>query len=932
MVLVGAFFWSKNLLSSDGQYKLSMHTRRKICPRIKKRKQMGMGFKHFISILLAGLGHDILAVHVQDQSGFISIACGLPANSRFKETKTGINYISDETFIDSGISKSISPEFTGNQQQYVWNLRSFPQGNRNCYTINVTAGTKYLIGATFLYGNYDGIDNLPQFDLYLGPNTWDTVKVVNSSLRVVKQLIHVPSRNYVHFCLVNTGLGTPFISAIELRPLINTSYVTTSGSLSLFSRLDVGSTSNQGYRYGYDVHDRYWVPYNKFGWTDLSTSLTIDTTNSYQPPSVVMSTAVTPVNGNDSLQFSWDSEYATSEYYVYMYFAEVVKLEANQYRSFNIAVNENYWYGPFAPNYLKTNTLDSSSALSGKAKYEISIFKTENSTFPPIINAIEIYSVKYLLQSETVQGDVDAIAKIKSTYGIKRTWQGDPCAPKEYPWEGLNCSYDGYTPPRITSLNLSSSGLIGEISADISNLVMLQYLDLSNNNLTGSVPNFLSQLQYLRILNLERNQLSGSVPTELIARSKNGRSLSSSVGDNPNLCGSDSCKQKKNNFVVPIVASLGGLLILSLIVAAIYILLGIRRRKHQDKTKAVVIIDARSNIQNVSLESIQRQFTYPELLKITNFERIDGKGGFGTVYHGTIDDTQVAVKMLSPSSIQGFQRFQSEVKLLMKVHHRNLTTLVGFCYEGSNMWLIYEYMANGNLKEHLSGEKANILNWEDRIQIATDAAQGLEYLHRGCKPPIIHRDVKSTHILLTENFHAKLADFGLSKIFPCDGGSHMSTDVAGSPGYLDPEYYISNKLTEKSDVYSFGVVLLEIITSRPALERSHERTHISQWVSFLLAKGDIKSIVDPRLGGNFNIYSAWKAVEIAMVCVSPTSAERPTMSQVVAVLNECLPLELARTKEGNEYKSIDLIDDQYESHYRTQSFSTVKDILNLESF
>ncbi|GLT68774.1 hypothetical protein SLA2020_409760 [Shorea laevis] len=333
-----------------------------------------------------------------------------------------------------------------------------------------------------------------------------------AGLSLMLQLVHAQDQS-----------GFISIASIELRPLKNTTYVTKSGSLALFLRVDVGSISSQSYRYPYDVYDRLWKPIDSsyFKSTDISTSLTIDSQkhNDFQPPSVVMSTAVTPVNGSGPIEFSWDS--------------------------------------------------DAPSALSGAATYDFSIMKTENSTLPPIVNAIEIYSVKYLLQSESDQGDVDAMAKIKSTYGIKRNWTGDPCAPQAYKWEGLNCSYviDGSSPPRITSLNLSSSGLIGEISADISSLVMLQYLDLSNNNLTGSVPDFLSQLQYLRVLNLERNQLSGSVPQQLIARSENG-SLSLSVGDNPNLCGSGSCNKKKNNIVVPIVASLGGLLIVSLIVAA----------------------------------------------------------------------------------------------------------------------------------------------------------------------------------------------------------------------------------------------------------------------------------------------------------------------------------------------------------------------------
>ncbi|KAK0598586.1 hypothetical protein LWI29_036080 [Acer saccharum] len=300
-----------------------------------------------------------------------------------------------------------------------------------------------------------------------------------------------------------------------------------------------------------------------------------------------------------------------------------------------------------------------------------------------------------------------------------------------------------------------------------------------------------------------------------------------------------------------------------------------------------------SNGRSGSFELKNQRFSYSDVVRMTNnFQTIIGKGGFGTVYYGCLDDTQVAVKMLSPSSIQGYKEFQAEVELLMRVHHKNLASLVGYCDDGTNMGLIYEFMANGNLETHLLDKKvADILNWEKRLQIATEAALGLEYLHSGCKPPIVHRDVKSTNILLNEKFQAKLADFGLSRIFPTESGTHMLASIAGTPGHLDPEYYISSRLTEKSDVYSFGVVLLELITSKTVIEKSHARTHISQWVSFMLAKADIKNVVDPRLHGDFNINSVWKVVEIAMACVSPNSAKRPTMTQVVMELNECLAIE-----------------------------------------
>ncbi|XLT07838.1 hypothetical protein HN51_053631 [Arachis hypogaea] len=245
----------------------------------------------------------------------------------------------------------------------------------------------------------------------------------------------------------------------------------------------------------------------------------------------------------------------------------------------------------------------------------------------------------------------------------------------------------------------------------------------------------------------------------------------------------------------------------------------------------------------------------------------------------------------------------------MRVHHRNLTSLIGYCNEETNIALIYEYMENGNLEEHLleKNSRTKLFNWEERLTIAMDAAQGLEYLHNGCKPPIIHRDVKCTNILLNENFQAKMSDLGLSRSIPVDGGTHVTTVIAGTPGYLDPEYQVSNRLTEKSDVYSFGVVLLEIITGKPAILKAVEgKIHISEWVKSMLAKGDVKCIVDTRLQGDFESSSVWRAVEIAMASVSNKSSKRPYMTDIVTELKECLAMELARKLNSCETMTMNL--------------------------
>ncbi|KAK0597961.1 hypothetical protein LWI29_030248 [Acer saccharum] len=860
-------------------------------------------------LIFAFLGVVALTVLVpaQTQLGFISIDCGLPENSAYTDKKTGINYTSDVTFTDTGVSYNISSEYNRDTlEQPFLTVRSFPEGMKNCYTLKPAVGyIKFLIRASFMYGNYDGQSKLPSFDLLLGADVWDSVELSDASTIVSKEIIHVPPTNYVDVCLGNKGSGTPFISSLELRPLVNSSYPSNLGtSLLLYSRLDVGSTAedNETYRFKDDAYDRIWSAYTRSNWVTISSPLKMvrSTVTNYQPPSAVMQTAAMPANGSNSLVFDLKFSDSTLQFFAYLHFAELDDSQAkNQTREMNTYMNGEWWDGPTTLNYLSPYTVYGDRPIIGGEKLEISINKTEESPLSPILNALELYQLKQFLQLLSNQEDVDAILNIKTKYGVKRNWQGDPCAPMKYLWQGLNCSYPEYTSPRITSLNLSSSGISGEISSYISDLKLIQSLDLSNNNLTGPVPDFLSQLPFLTVLNLRGNNLQGSIPAGLIEKRKNDL-LSLSVDGNPDLCLSASCTKEKN-VVVPVLASI---VAVSVLVAASSILWILKTRKEGTTW---------NNENNRQLQLKNRRFLYSEVVRITdNFERIIGRGGFGTVYHGNLDDIQVAVKMLSPSSVQGYKQFQAEVELLMRVHHKNLTTLVGYCDDGTHMGLIYEFMANGNLESHLLDEEssttADVLSWEGRLRIATDTAQGLEYLHSGCKPPIIHRDVKPTNILLSEKFHAKIADFGLSRIFPVETGTHISTVIAGTPGYLDPEYYTSNRLTEKSDVYSFGVVLLQMIASKPAIEKSIDRTHIIQWVSFMLAKGDIKNVVDPKLQGNFSMNSVRKAIEVAMACVSQTSAKRPTMKQVVFDLNESLAIEMDRTMVGHEIESKDSIE------------------------
>ncbi|THU45360.1 hypothetical protein C4D60_Mb02t17090 [Musa balbisiana] len=191
------------------------------------------------------------------------------------------------------------------------------------------------------------------------------------------------------------------------------------------------------------------------------------------------------------------------------------------------------------------------------------------------------------------------------------------------------------------------------------------------------------------------------------------------------------------------------------------------------------------------------------------------------------------------------------------------------------------------------------LNWSQRLHIAIETALGLEYLHKGCRPPIIHRDVKTNNILLDHNLEAKIADFGLSKAFQTDASTHVSTEVVvGTPGYVDPEYHNTFQLNEKSDVYSFGIVLLELVTGQPPVLRSPESGHIVQWVRQRLTKADISEVVDSRLEGQYDINSVVKVIDIAMSCINTDGSKRPTMSEVVMQLKESLQVEASQVR-GN---------------------------------
>ncbi|KAL0897390.1 hypothetical protein Bca101_081351 [Brassica carinata] len=656
--------------------------------------------------------------------------------------------------------------------------------------------------------------------MFIGPNLWSTVA---SGYGDNYEIIHKAKSNSLQICLVKTGETTPIISTLELRPLRSGIYNTQIGSLRLEDRRFYKSEYDT-LRYPDDVYDRIWTVYTP--WTDeklMNATLTVNSSNPFEPPQNVSRTALTPINANKPLTinlFGGDP----GKVYTYLYFSEIQVLQHNDIREFDILWDDNITRKAYSPKILQ-DIIYNKSPIQG---YEVKLVKTKSSTLPPLLNAFESYSAMEFPYSETDPNDVAALKNIQTTYRLKiSSWQGDPCLPELLRWKGVECRYTNKSiPPRIISL------------------------DLSSNSLSGEVPEFLANMKSLLNINLSWNNLKGKVPQALHDREKiNGLKLSRIPGSSILIYDTSNTGRRKSPL-----------------------------------TKSVILTK-------------KRRFTYSEVEALTNnFERVLGEGGFGIVYHGSLNDTeQLAVKLLSQSSTQGYKQFKAEVELLLRVHHTNLVNLVGYCNEDDHLALVYEYASHGDLKQYLSGElDGAALNWASRLRIATETAQGLEYLHTGCEPPMVHRDVKTTNILLDENYQAKLADFGLSRSFPIGVESHISTNVAGTPGYLDPEYYRTNWLTEKSDVYSLGIVLLEMITSQPVIQQTREKPHIGEWVGLMLTKGDIDNIMDPNLNGDYDSGSVWKALELAMSCVNPSSSGRPSMSQVVIELKECLVYENSR--------------------------------------
>ncbi|KAL2331620.1 hypothetical protein Fmac_019201 [Flemingia macrophylla] len=317
-----------------------------------------------------------------------------------------------------------------------------------------------------------------------------------------------------------------------------------------------------------------------------------------------------------------------------------------------------------------------------------------------------------------------------------------------------------------------------------------------------------------------------------------------------------------------------------------------------------------ANLQVVAEKGLQ-VFAFKQLHSATggfSKSNVIGHGGFGLVYRGVLNDgRKVAIKFMDQAGKQGEEEFKVEVELLSRLHSPYLLALLGYCSDSNHKLLVYDFMANGGLQEHLypvnnSTVTAVKLDWETRLRIALEAARGLEYLHEHVSPPVIHRDFKSSNILLDKKFHAKVSDFGLAKLGPDRAGGHVSTRVLGTQGYVAPEYALTGHLTTKSDVYSYGVVLLELLTGRVPVDMKRppgEGVLVSWALPLLTDREKVVKIMDPSLEGQYSMKEVVQVAAIAAMCVQPEADYRPLMADVVQSLVPLVKTHRSPSKVGS---------------------------------
>ncbi|XP_078157629.1 leucine-rich receptor-like protein kinase family protein isoform X2 [Carex rostrata] len=472
----------------------------------------------------------------------------------------------------------------------------------------------------------------------------------------------------------------------------------------------------------------------------------------------------------------------------------------------------------------------------------------------------------------------------------------------------------------LLKLNLSNNLLVGYIPGEFGNLRSIMEIDMSSNRLLGLIPEELGMLQNLNLLNLENNNLSGDIASltncfslsvlnvsynnlDGVVPTENNftRFTPDSFLGNPSLCGYwiSSCKTSHAPPRVTIskAAILG--IALGALVILLMILVAVCRPHNPPVFKDVSISKPVNNVNPklVILHMNMALHVYEDIMRMTenlSEKYIIGYGASSTVYKCVLKNCKpVAIKRLYAHYPQSIKEFETELETVGSIKHRNLVSLQGYSLSPAGNLLFYDYMENGSLWDLLHGpSQKKKLDWESRLKIALGAAQGLAYLHHDCSPRIIHRDVKSSNILLDRDYEAHLTDFGIAKSL-CVSKTHTSTYVMGTIGYIDPEYARTSRLNEKSDVYSYGIVLLELVTGRKPVDNESNLHHL------ILSKATTNAVMEtvhPDITATCkDLGEVKKVFQLALLCLKQQPTDRPTMHEVVRVL-DCLIQPVLPTK------------------------------------
>ncbi|XP_078148762.1 leucine-rich repeat protein kinase family protein isoform X2 [Carex rostrata] len=551
-----------------------------------------------------------------------------------------------------------------------------------------------------------------------------------------------------------------------------------------------------------------------------------------------------------------------------------------------------------------------------------------------IVVSLSMSAIALTPDGEVLMELKEAFNDTKRTLSSWKISDPNPCG-----WTGISCSFpdlrvrsinlpymqlSGIISPSIGKLHklqrlaLHQNSLHGSIPIEIKNCTGLRAMDLSSNLLRGTIPPTLGRLTNLRFLNLSTNFFSGEIPNVgVLATSK-----STSFVGNLELCGLPIQKDCRGTLGFPAVLPhpgsitsqgvspiatnrtshfLNGLIIgsmstMAVAVVAVLVFLWIcmLSRKRNFDGKYVKMDKQLAQDASTKLVTYHGNLPYTSSEIIKTIELLDeddvvGSGGFGTVYKMVMDDNNMfAVKRIERGREGRDWNFEKELEILGSIRHINLVNLRGYCRLTSAKLLIYDFLALGSLDRYLheGGQEDQPLNWNARMKIALGSARGLAYLHHDCSPAIVHRDIKSSNILLDPSLEPHVSDFGLAKLL-VDEDAHVTTVVAGTFGYLAPEYLQNGRATEKSDVYSFGVLLLELVTGKRPTDPSFIRKglNIVGWLNTLTGEHRLEEIVDERCD-NVEVEAVEAVLDIAAMCTDANPDRRPSMNRVLKMLEE----------------------------------------------